>query len=128
MTLSVFLIEDMQQVQQALAELLGKDRFKVIGAATTEAEANLWLEQNRNAWDVLIVDLVLEQGTGMRVIAKARANGNGHIVVFSSFATPGIETHCKQLGADAVFDKAEGTAALLAHCAALQRTGEAQQF
>ncbi|HSH91370.1 MAG TPA: response regulator [Ramlibacter sp.] len=128
MVLSVFVIEDMQQVQQALAELLGKDRFKVIGAATTEAEANLWLEQNRNAWDVLIVDLVLEQGTGMRVIAKARANGNGHIVVFSSFATPGIETHCMRLGADAVFDKAEGTAALLAHCAALRRNDAARQL
>ena len=51
------------------------------------------------------------------VIHKARrSNPNGHIVVFSDFATPGIAEHCRKLGAEAIFDKADGAARLIAHC------------
>jgi DNA-binding NarL/FixJ family response regulator len=123
-TTSVFLIEDMHPVRSALLELLGPAQYKVVGTASTEAEANLWLQENRGAWQLTIVDLILEQGTGLRVIAKAReTSASGHIVVFSSFATPGIVAHCLRLGANAVFDKSEGADKLVAYCAALKLPG-----
>jgi DNA-binding NarL/FixJ family response regulator len=117
-TVSVLLIEDMKPIQSALVELLcsGADMV-VAGLAATEAEANLWLRDNPGRWDLAIVDLVLAEGTGMRVIANARkANRTGRIVVFSDFVTPGIEAHCFKLGADAMFDKSQGPHPLLAYC------------
>jgi DNA-binding NarL/FixJ family response regulator len=114
----VFLVEDMKPIRTALTEQLAEaGDFEVVGMAATEAEANLWLEQNTGAWKLAIIDLILEQGTGMRVIKQARkAAPDGHIVVFSDFATPGIEAHCRRLGANAVFDKSSGPADLVAYC------------
>jgi DNA-binding NarL/FixJ family response regulator len=125
--ISVFLVEDMKPIQTALTvQLAEAGDFQVVGMATTEAEANLWLEQNTGAWKLAIVDLILEQGTGMRVIKHARkAAPHGHIVVFSDFATPGIEAHCRRLGANAVFDKSNGPASLVAYCAERFASGAA---
>ncbi|HZN47119.1 MAG TPA: hypothetical protein VFB71_05820, partial [Ramlibacter sp.] len=42
------------------------------------------------------------------VIRRCKAEpGGGQVVVFSSYATPGVRQHCLDLGADAVFDKSE---------------------
>jgi DNA-binding NarL/FixJ family response regulator len=82
--------------------------FRVVATASTEAEANLWLDEHPGGWDVAIVDLVLEQGAGMNVIRRCKADRDGgSVVVFSSYATPGVRQHCLDLGADAVFDKGE---------------------
>jgi DNA-binding NarL/FixJ family response regulator len=107
--LRVFLVEDLQRMRALLGELFASiGGFRVIATATTEAEANLWLEEHPGGWDVAIIDLVLEQGAGMNVIRRAKSDPNGgQIVVFSSYATPGVRQHCLDLGADAVFDKGE---------------------
>jgi DNA-binding NarL/FixJ family response regulator len=84
---------------------------RVVGGASTEAEANLWLDDNPQGWDLAIIDLVLGQGSGMGVIRRCKlVPGSGRVVVFSSYVTPGIRTHCVQIGADAVFEKNESTA------------------
>jgi DNA-binding NarL/FixJ family response regulator len=110
-TVRVFLVEDMKQVQAALVELLaGIGDFHLVAASATEAEAKLWLSENPGAWDVAIVDLVLDQGSGMAVVARAgeqaRAHG-GVVIVFSDYASDGIRSHCMRLGADAVFLKTQ---------------------
>jgi CheY-like chemotaxis protein len=114
-TLSVFLVEDLKQVQGVLTELLaGTGDFRVVATVRTEAEANHWLQEHPRGWDVMILDLVLDQGSGMNVISRARAQpGAGRIAVFSGYASEGIRQHCIDLGADAVFDKAD-TGALIA--------------
>lgn len=118
----VLLVEDMVQVQSALTDLLaGVGDFEVVHAAGTEAEAKLWIAENRAAWDLAIIDLVLDQGTGMAVIAPAREAANdagGNIVVFSDYASDGITRHCQRLGADAVFLKSQ-TQELMDYCAEL---------
>src|SRR6478735_1476361 len=94
--------------------------FRVVAAASTEAEANLWLEDNPGGWDLAIVDLVLDQGAGMNVIRRCKADPNGgRIAVFSSYATPGVRQHCIDLGADEVFDKSE-TERFIAWCGDLK--------
>ena len=109
MDLRVFLVEDLQRMRGLLGDLFASiGGFRVVAAASTEAEANLWLDDHPGGWDVAVIDLVLEQGAGMNVIRRCRMDPNaGRVVVFSSYATPGVRKHCLDLGADAVFDKGE---------------------
>lgn len=111
MSVRVLLVEDMKQVQAVLADLLASlGDFQLVDALGTEAEAKLWLAEHPGAWDLAIVDLVLDQGSGMGVIGQAsevaRRDG-GTVVVFSDYASDGIRTHCLRLGADAVFLKSQ---------------------
>jgi DNA-binding NarL/FixJ family response regulator len=109
--LRVFLVEDMQRMRSLLEDLFSSlGGLTIVGSATTEAEARLWLEEHRGGWDIAVIDLVLAQGAGMGVIRRSREDpAAGKVVVFSSYATPGIREHCLALGADAVFDKSETT-------------------
>lgn len=112
MALRVFLVEDMQNMRTLLVELLGATGgFEIVHVASTEAEARLWLEDNPGGCDLAIVDLVLDQGSGIGVIRPARQTSpQARIAVFSSYATAGVEEHCRRLGADVVFDKADSAA------------------
>jgi CheY-like chemotaxis protein len=116
----VFLVEDLKSTQGLIGDLfsaLGGFRIEVV--ATTEAEAILWLEENPNGWDLAVIDLVLDQGTGMGLIGRAKsAPGAGRVVIFSGYATPGVRKHCMLLGADAVFDKSEASQ-FMGYCAEL---------
>jgi DNA-binding NarL/FixJ family response regulator len=107
--LKVFLVEDLQRMRSLLGDVFATiGGLSVVGAAGTEAEAKLWLEEHPGGWDVAVIDLVLDQGAGMEVIRRCKAEpGGGQVVVFSSYATPGVRQHCLDLGADAVFDKSE---------------------
>lgn len=124
----VFLVEDLQQMQGVLADLLSSiGDFEVVGAASTEAEAKAWLEENRGAWDMAVVDLILAQGSGMGVVSRCRDRHEaGTVVVLSDYATPGVRKHCLQLGADAVFQKAEDMQAFIAYCGDLAESQAAE--
>jgi DNA-binding NarL/FixJ family response regulator len=117
----VFLVEDMKQVRGLLAEMLASiGDFQLVHATATEAEAKLWLSEHPGEWDLAIVDLVLDQGTGMAVIppARAAAGEGANIVVFSDYASDGIRRHCLDLGADAVFLKSQ-TQEFMDYCSEL---------
>lgn len=118
--LRVFLVEDIQRMRGLLADLFASiGGFDVVATASTEAEANLWLDEHHGQWDLAIIDLVLDQGAGLNVIRRCKSEpSGGRVVVFSSYATPGVRRHCLELGADAVFDKAD-TAGFIAWCSDL---------
>jgi DNA-binding NarL/FixJ family response regulator len=105
----VFLVEDARNMHVMMATLLAElGNMTLAGSARTEAEALLWLEENAGEWDLAVIDLVLEQGSGVNVVARAKAtHPGGEVVVFSGYASPGIAEHLRRIGADAVFDKAE---------------------
>lgn len=108
MPLRVFLVEDFPHMHLLMNELLSCLGGTIVGRARTEAEANLWLDEHPGEWDVAVIDLVLDQGSGIGVVAHCKAQPRGgKVAVFSSFATPGVRKHCLKLGADAVFDKTE---------------------
>lgn len=109
MELRVFLVEDLQRMRGLLDELFASmGGLRLVASAETEALANLWLDEHPGEWDVAVIDLVLEQGAGMNVIRRCKeAPAGGAIVVFSSYATPGVRQHCLEIGADAVFDKTD---------------------
>jgi DNA-binding NarL/FixJ family response regulator len=127
-TIRVLIVEDQKHLQGLVTDLLKSlGDFTVAGCATTEAEANLWLDEHPAAWDLAIVDLVLDQGTGMGVIPKARKHASdATIVVFSDYASPGIEAHCRRLGADGVVSKGD-TRAFIDFCSRLVVAGDARQ-
>jgi two-component system OmpR family response regulator len=103
----VLLVEDLAVVRKLIADMLSRmGGVQLVATASREAEATSWIEQHPHDWDLAIVDLVLDAGSGMGVIGHGRRHHPaGKIVVFSSFATPHVRSHCIGLGADAVFDK-----------------------
>lgn len=121
MTIAVLLVEDVKPLRGIVAELLASlGDFKVVAEIATEAEALLWLQENPSAWDLAVVDLILEQGTGIGVVARCQKRRAGaKVVVFSDYATPGIRKHCLNLGADAVFQKSHDVKDFMAWCAGL---------
>lgn len=117
----LLLVEDLPQMQGVVLDLLATvGDFQLVGIQSTEAEANLWIDENPGGWDLAIIDLILEQGTGLGVVARARKRPpTSKVVVFSDYATEGIRQHCLKLGADAAFQKGEDLHAFLAYCSAL---------
>ncbi|HTH80732.1 MAG TPA: response regulator [Ramlibacter sp.] len=116
MDIRVFLVDDSSKTRRLLADVLAGQGFAFVGEAGTEAEANFWLEENSGSWDLAIIDLLLEQGAGLGVIARCRKTSReGKVVVFSAYASPGVRNRCVELGADAVFDKTD-LAAMLEYC------------
>ncbi|MDB5875432.1 MAG: putative response regulator, CheY [Ramlibacter sp.] len=105
----VFVVDDAMKMRGTLGELLSAiGNFRVVASATTEAEANLWLDEHPGGWDLAVIDLLLEEGSGLGVIARCRAHAQrGTVVVFSGYATPGVRGRCMELGAAAVFDKSD---------------------
>jgi DNA-binding NarL/FixJ family response regulator len=118
----VFLVEDMKPVRDILTQLLASvGEFRLVACADTEAEARLWLAEHPGAWDLTVIDLVLDQGSGMGAIPIARQSAGrdgGRIVVFSDYASEGIRNHCLRLGADAVFLKSQ-TREFMDYCSEL---------
>ena len=110
MELRVFLVEDLSTMRGLLEDVFATvGRIQLVGTAATEAEAILWLEDHPGSWDLAVVDLVLEQGSGIGVVGHARRLGTpgAKVVVFSGYVTPAVSAHCIRLGADMAFDKAQ---------------------
>lgn len=109
MTIRVFLVEDLPAMRDLLVDLFTSiGNYQVVGTSSTEAEANLWIDEFAGKWDLLIVDLILAEGSGLGVVAWARTrNKDGEVVVLSAYGSPGIEKHLRAHGVSAVFDKAD---------------------
>lgn len=119
MDIRVFLVDDSSKTRRLLADVLAGQGFKFVAEAGTEAEANLWLDENSGSWDLAIIDLLLEQGAGLGVVARCRKTSReGKVVVFSAYASPAVRNKCFELGADAVFDKTD-LGSMLEYCRGL---------
>jgi DNA-binding NarL/FixJ family response regulator len=121
MTIRVLLVEDDRRVHGIVADLLGSiGDLNLVSTVTTEAEANLWLEENPQGWDLAVIDLILDAGTGLGVLGKCRMwSPGGKVVVLSNYISPAIHKHCLALGTDAVFHKAHDMDRFIEYCSAL---------
>lgn len=108
-TIRVFLVEDLPAMRELLVDLFTSiGNYQVVGTSSTEAEANLWIDEFPGKWDLLIVDLILAEGSGLGVVARARMRRkDGDVVVLSAYGSPGIVKHLLANGVEAVFDKAD---------------------
>jgi two-component system, OmpR family, response regulator len=118
--LAVFVVEDNAEIQENLVGALEElTCVRVVGASTTEDDALDWLARNAD-WDMLIVDLFLKGGSGMRLVQRVqRARPGQKIIVFSNYVNSSVRKRCAQLGVDAVFDKSTEIDALVDYCSHL---------
>lgn len=104
--LRVFLVEDSPIIRERLTESLSAPgRIEVIGHVDTEQAAVAALKNA--AWDALVLDLQLKQGTGLGVlkaIAATRPSGS-KVIVLTNYAIPQFRDRSVALGADYFFDK-----------------------
>ena len=117
MHLAVFVVEDNAEIQENLVGALEElTCVKVVGSAATEETALAWLAQHAG-WDMLIVDLFLKGGSGMRLVQRMqRARPQQKVIVFSNYVNASVRKRCAQLGVDAVFDKSTEIDALVDYC------------
>src|SRR6188768_1778410 len=116
--LDVFVVEDNQEIQENLVGTLEElTCVKVVGSAATEEGALRWIAA-QNDWDMLIVDLFLSGGSGMRLVQHVqRTRLAQKVIVFSNYVNASVRKRCAQLGVDAVFDKSTEIDALVDYCA-----------
>lgn len=119
--LRCFIVEDSPVIRQNLVAMLEELLpVEVVGEVEDESEALAWLRGPRGQADLMIIDVFLKSGSGLEVLAQARALGRGgKLVVLSNYATPDIRRRCAALGADRVFDKSGELDELIAYCAEL---------
>jgi two-component system OmpR family response regulator len=116
--LAVFVVEDNADIHENLVGALEElTCVKVVGGAATEDDALAWVAQHPRDWDMLLVDLFLRGGSGIRLMQRVqRARPEQKLVVFSNYVNAGVRKRCAQLGVDAVFDKSTEIDALVDYC------------
>lgn len=118
MQLAVFVVEDNAEIHENLVDTLEElTCVKVVGGSATEDGAMAWVAQHPRDWDMLVVDLFLKGGSGIRLVQRVqRARAEQKVIVFSNYVNAGVRKRCAQLGVDAVFDKSTEIDALVDYC------------
>lgn len=118
MLISTFLLEDQADIRDALVD--GMQEYapvRFIGMAETEDSAKKWLSANDSQWELLIVDIFLAQGSGMNVLKDCQSRSpRQKVVVLTSHTEEHLLRRCRELGADAVFDKTHDVDKLVDFC------------
>lgn len=119
MQLAVFVVEDNADIQENLVGALEElTCVKVVGGSATEEDAMTWLAQHERDWDLMIIDLFLKGGSGIRLAQRVqRARPGQKLIIFSNYVNASVRKRCAQLGVDAVFDKSTEIDALVDYCA-----------
>lgn len=119
--LRAFVIEDSPVIRQNLISTLQElAPVQVIGAVESQQQALQQLADPALECDLVIVDIVLQDGTGFGVLADAAVRRNGRrFVVLSNYASSQIRRRCAELGVERVFDKSNEIEDLLDYCRSL---------
>ena len=119
--LRTYIVEDSLVIRENLIATLEElAPVEVVGTAEDESTAVQWLTRPSNLFDLVIVDIFLNGGSGLGVLRASNGLSQRHkMVVLSNYATPDIRRKCLELGADRVFDKSNDIDALIAYCTQL---------
>ena len=106
--MNAYLVEDSAVIRERLIPMLDAlADVQVIGTAETELDAAQWLSSY--PCDLVLIDLLLRQGSGFGVLKRLQAMQNGSTsalrIVITNQATPEVRRRCRELGAAAIFDK-----------------------
>jgi CheY-like chemotaxis protein len=106
--LRILLIEDSELLRGRLSQMLTEPgRMRVVASAATEAEARQKIEAEE--YDVLLVDVELQEGSGIGAIRHARATyapaRQPLIIVLTNYPLPAVRSRCIDAGADYFLDK-----------------------
>ena len=116
--LKTYIVEDNLTIRENLVGTLEElTCIEAVGFADTESDAQRWLGEHSDGWELAIVDLFLKQGSGLGVLQTCLARRSDQkVIVLSNYPTPDIRKRCAQLGADAVFDKSNEIDPLVDYC------------
>lgn len=104
----ILVVEDVRASQDLVSELLSLvGGYRLVGVCRTEGAALQWLHEHPHACDLVVLDLMLQEGSGFSVLRKLDAPHTPDVVVFSDFATPAVADKCCELGARAAIPKAD---------------------
>lgn len=119
MELKAFVVEDNATIRENLVGTLEElTCVRVSASCAAEDEAEQWLADESNAWDLVIIDLFLKRGSGIRLAQHIRRQRTTQkVVVFSNYVNASVRKRCAQIGVDAVFDKSTEIDALVDYCA-----------
>lgn len=102
----VVLVEDSPIIRERLEEALAAPgMIEIVGRADGELAAIEALDTT--AWNALVLDLWLKQGTGLGVLkaARDRRPPGAIVIVLTNYALPRVRDATLALGADHFFDK-----------------------
>jgi len=118
-----FIVEDSPLILQELTDTLEQvAELTVVGHAADELSAIGWLDTHREGCDLVILDMLLKNGTGLGVLEHLQRLGGApglRKVVLTNYAAPAIRQRCTELGADRVFDKSSELESLIEYCVKL---------
>lgn len=103
--MNIVIVEDSELVRTQLIKLLAQQpRFRVVGHADGEDSAvELILSLTP---DVVLLDLGLAPGSGIRVLERIRAAACGtRVLILTNHNEKRLEQACLSLGADGLYDK-----------------------
>lgn len=118
MVLSALLVEDRADIRDTLIDAMEEVApLKFVGVVANEEDAKQWLGANDGNWDLAIVDLFLGVGTGFGVLKECQDRSpRQKVVVLTSYGQQRVLDHCRELGADEVFDKSQDVEKLVEFC------------
>ena len=101
----IIIVEDSDTVQRILAEELGRIQgVQLCGMAATVHDAVRLIQEV--VPDLVILDIVLQNGNGFEVLKRIRSNGsNIMVIVLTNHPYYHYRLISKELGADLFFDK-----------------------
>lgn len=116
--IKAYLIEDQADVRDMLIEGIEEIApLEFVGYGESEVDARCWMAAHEGGWDLLIVDLFLRHGSGFGVLRHSRRRApRQKVVVLTSYLDDKVLARCKELGADAVFDKGQEVDKLVRFC------------
>jgi two-component system, OmpR family, response regulator len=116
--LKTFLVEDSPVIRQNLVATLEElAPVQVVGQAETQDDAINRLQSEFGDCALVIVDVVLRQGTGLGVLQQRKLHTPGRsFVVLTNYATAEISQRSLAFGAARVFDKSNDIDALIDYC------------
>lgn len=93
---------------------------RVIGAAGCEATALQQLARLGPEVDLVLIDAVLKEGSGLGVLRGLTQGGlRARRVILTTYATPEMRRKCEGLGAHRVFDRSTDVEHLIQYCTRL---------
>lgn len=103
--MNVFIVDDSVLVRKKLREHLGElENLSIVGEAIDAAQALELLESVNT--DVVILDIRMPNGNGMKVLKDLKARQKSPLVIiYTSFAYPQYRQAYMKAGADYFFEK-----------------------
>ena len=120
------IVEDSALVLRELVSVLEEtSAVRVVASSDSEGDALKTMRGATETYDLIVIDVFLKQGSGLRVLRDAKLlQRQARVVVLTNYATLDIRKRCISLGADRVFDKARQLDEFIDYCAAIAPAGE----